>query len=167
MSEIFVKGSDKLAFYGITTSETTTYHRMKGFDSLGVSKNPIEYSRRYVDETSERSDVVGYSPSMDFGFDQIKGNAVHEDLIDIIDNEKLGSAAVCKILNVDLTDEATALSGNFAARLRTFSVIADSEEREEMYKYSGTFKANGETTTGTATTTDGWLTCTFVADDAE
>lgn len=163
MNEVFVKGTEKLAFYGIKSGDTVTFHRMKGFETLGVSKNPIEYNRKYIDEEFERSDVVGYSPSMDFGFDQIKDDAVHEDIADIIDNEKTGSAAVRPILVVDLTTEATP-AGSFVARQRDFSVIADSEERAELYKYSGNLKVAGESVLGKATSTDGWQTCTFTAD---
>lgn len=43
-----------------------TYTRMTGFTSMSESKNSTEYSRQYVDEASERSDVVGYSPSNDY-----------------------------------------------------------------------------------------------------
>lgn len=163
MNEVFVKGTEKLAFYGVKSGESVTYHRMKGFDSLDVSKNPIEYSRKYVDEDFERSDVTGYSPSMDFSFDQIKDDAAHIDIANIIDNELTGSAAVRSIVIVDLSSEATT-QGSFIARKRDFSVIADSEERAELFKYGGTFRTAGETVIGTATSTDGWQTCTFTAD---
>lgn len=163
MNEVFVKKTEKLAFYGIKSGDNVTYHRLKGFDSLDVSKNPIDYSRQYIDEEFERSDVVGYSPSMDFGFDQIKDDAVHEDIVNIFDNELVGSAAVRPILIVDLSEELTP-TGTFAARKREFSVVADAEERSDLYKYSGSFKTAGASVTGKATSTDGWQTCTFTED---
>ena len=35
------------------------------------NKNPKEYARQYVDSPSEDTDVVGYSPSIDYSFDRI------------------------------------------------------------------------------------------------
>ena len=36
-------------------------------------------------------------------------------------------------------------------------------DRTDALIYKGSFKAAGEITKGTATTTDGWKTCTFTA----
>ena len=59
------KRSDIVAFYGIED----TFHRMRGFTEGSISKNPKEYSRQYIDEDGEQTDVVGYSPSMSYAFD--------------------------------------------------------------------------------------------------
>lgn len=48
----------RVAFMGTGGS---TFSRMTGFTSLSDGKNAIEYTRQYVDEAAERSDVVGYS----------------------------------------------------------------------------------------------------------
>lgn len=60
-----VQRHKKVAFYGVpTTSNGTTtivYTRMPKFTQLTTNKNPIEYSRQYVDEPFQESDVVGYS----------------------------------------------------------------------------------------------------------
>lgn len=58
----------RVAFMDVT-GDGKTYTRMTGFTSLSDGKNSTEYSRQYVDEASERSDVVGYAPSMDYEFD--------------------------------------------------------------------------------------------------
>lgn len=157
-----LKRSDKLAFYGVPSEGGEyTYHRMKGFTSLSTSKNPKEYSRQYVDEDSERTDVVGYSPSLSFNFDRAKDNAVHDDIIGIYDGEKLGADAVRPIVIVDITET----EGN--AVCRTFSIIPDSEgDGTDAYTYSGTFRAAGEKQLGTATSEDGWKTITFTSDAA-
>ena len=59
------------------------------------------------------------------------------------------------------------LSSNlYAAMLNagTWSVIPDTEgDGTDALIYKGSFKAAGEITKGTATTTDGWKTCTFTA----
>ena len=165
MSNTLVKRSDKVAFYGIKAEQgnTYTYHRMQGFTDMSTSKNPIEYSRQYVDEDFEQADVVGYSPSIAYGFDQFAGNAVHEDIAKISDDELLGSAAIRPIVLVDLTKA----SGVNAVK-RDFAVIPDSEgDSTDAYTYSGNLKVKGDKIKGTATSADGWQTITFAEEGAE
>ena len=160
-----MKRSDKVAFYGIKATEgnTYTYHRMQGFTDMSTSKNPIEYSRQYVDEDFEQADVVGYSPSIAYGFDQFAGNAVHEDIAKISDDELLGTDAIRPIVLVDLTKA----SGVNAVK-RDFAVIPDSEgDSTDAYTYSGNLKVKGDKIKGTATSADGWQTITFTEEGAE
>lgn len=159
----FVKGVEKLAFWGVKDSSTTKYYRMKGFDDLSKSMNPNEYSRKYVDEEFERTDVTGYAPSIAFSIDQIKEDPVHDDIAAISENEVIGSAAVREIIIVDFTQAGTP-EGTFNAVKREFSVIMDSESPvEELYKYTGKLRANGGIIKGTATSDDEWQTLTFTA----
>ncbi len=160
MSEI-IKRCKKLAFFGVpaeNSGETGyTFYRMKGFDEISTAKNPKEYSRQYVDEEFEQTDVVGYTPSISFGFDRFSDDAVHSDIIGIFDEEKVGADAVRPIIMVDLAD-----SENSAIK-RDFAVIAESEGNGlETYKYSGTFRVKGEKVMGKAQSDDNWQTCTFV-----
>ena len=160
-----VRREDKVSFMGITSGETTTNHRMKNFTDMSISKNTVEYTRRYVDESAERTDVTGYSDSIAYGFDQDTTSAVHKHIAEIGDNELTGDAAVVPIIIVDMTQEIVATPGSYKAKSRNFTVVPDSEgDSTDAYTYSGTLKANGETTFGKATTTDGWKTCTFTAD---
>ena len=160
MSEI-VKRYKKLAFYGVPAvgddgAEGYTFYRMKGFDEISTAKNPKEYSRQYVDEEFEQTDVVGYTPSITFGFDRFSGDEVHSDIIAIFDGEKVGADAVRPIIMVDMADE------NASAIKRDFAVIAENEGSGlEAYKYSGTFRVKGDKIFGTAASDDGWQTCTF------
>ena len=164
MRNTLVKRSDKVAFYGIKAAEgdTYTYHRMQGFTDMSTSKNPIEYSRQYVDEDFEQADVVGYSPSIAYGFDQFTGNAVHEDIVRISDDELLGTEAVRPIVMVDMSKtEDNAVK-------RDFAVIPDSEgDSTDAYTYSGNLKVKGDKIKGTATSADGWQTITFTEEGAE
>ena len=155
--------SDKVAFYGVTVDSTTTYHRMSGFTEMSVSKNAKEYSRQYVDEAFEQTDVTGYSPSISYAFDQYSDNAVHTDLAAVADNEKVGSAAVREIIIVDMTAAGTA-AGSQKAQKRSFAVVPDAEGGSaDAYTYSGTFRAKSTVVMGTATSADGWETVTFTA----
>ena len=150
------KRSDKVAF--LEVDEVLT--RMEGFTTFSQSKNPTEYSRRYVDQDFENTDVTGYSPQIGFGFDQYEGNDVHDLIVDILDNEKLGNDAIVTICVVDVTD-GTAIK-------REWTVVGDSEgDSMDAYTYSGNFRVKGEKVFGTATSEDNWATCIFVPKNEE
>ena len=143
-----------------------TFTRMTGFTSLGDSKEAKEYSRQYVDEQTERTDVVGYAAGIGYEFDRHTNNEVHIALAEVADDEVVGTDAQKKILVVDLF-EADATDTTAPARLRTYSVIPDSSgDSTDALTYGGTFKAASEITKGTATTADKWQTCTFVAKES-
>ena len=145
-----VKRSDKKAFYGIPGENETVFSRMKHFTELSISKNPKEYSRKYVDEDQERTDVVGYSPSMSYSFDDFAGDPVLEDIVAITNNETLGTDAQREIIQVDFSKPVA--DGKYEAVKRTFSVIANNEgSGTDNYTYSGTFKCVGSKVHGTAT----------------
>lgn len=142
-----VNRSDKVAFWKVGD----TYHRMKGFTEFSGSKNPIEYSRKYVDEQFEQTDVTGYSPSWSFAFDDYTNDPVLTDIKDLFDNEKIGTDAVREIVFVDFST----LNGTTCdATKRSFSVIADSEgDGDNAYTYGGTLKVKSSMEKGTATIT--------------
>ncbi len=150
-----IKRSDKKMFYGIpgTGGTTATFTRMHYFTELSTSKNPVEYSRQYVDEAMERTDVTGYSPSISFNFDDYAGDAVLEDIVAIINEEKLGTDAQRDLILVDFSKK---VDGGYYAVKRTFAVIADSEgDGSEAYTYGGNFKVTGAPVTGVATIATG------------
>lgn len=161
-----VKRSDKVAFLEvppITGEGKGVFYRMKGFKSLSKKRNPKEYTRQYVDEAFETTDIVGISISQDFEFDQVKDSPLHDYLVDIIESEKLGSDAIVNIVQVDFT-KTTSVEGEFPAVKRGFALIADSDgDGVEAYTYTGSFKVAGSRIEGKATTDDGWQTCTFTA----
>lgn len=153
-----LKRSDKLAFYEIDGN----YYRMRGFTDFSVSKNPTEYTRKYVDEQSERNDVVGYNPSITFAFDRFSDDMVHSDMVAIADSEAVGADAIRSIVIVDTSKE---MDNGFYAQKRNFAVIPDSEGNDsDTYTYSGSLKANGAIVTGYAHSDDEWQTITFVAE---
>lgn len=153
MSRNLVKRSDKKAFWGIPAAEsngTPTFTRMKGFTELSGSKNPTEYSRQYVDETFESTDVTGYSPSWGFTFDEFTGDLVLEDIVSILDGEIVGTAAQRDIVFVNFTKPVT--GGGYEAVKRTFAIIGDSEgDSTDAYTYSGNLRVVGEAECGVAT----------------
>lgn len=153
-----VKRSDKLAFMDVSS----IYKRMTGFTTLTTNKNAKEYTRQYVDEDFENTDVTGYSPSIDFTFDQYTENDVHEALVALINADTTGTSAVVTILVVDKSDEVSA--GIYNAWTRTYSVIGNTEgDSMDAYTYSGTLKVKGSRITGTATLDTDELIATFTA----
>lgn len=155
--DIIAKRSDKVAFMSLAANPDT-YIRMRGFTEFSQNKNPVEYSRRYVDEKTERNDVVAYAPSISYSFDKFSNDAVHIELVNIADSELVGADAIKNVVTVDMSadgDEKPAIC-------REWTVIPDSEGNDaDAYTYSGTLKANGEGVLGTAVSSDGWRTCTF------
>lgn len=150
----------RVAFMNVGTKTAPKYVRMQGFTSMSDGKNASEYSRRYVDEATERSDVTGYAAQVDFEFDRYSPFVVHEKLADIIDNEKLGSETHVEIVVVDLFKGDT--TSGFAAKYREYSVIPDSVgDGTDALIYSGTLKAIGSAKDGTAKSSDDWATLTF------
>ena len=152
---------EKVAFYGVPGESGVTYHRMTGFTEMSVSKNPKEYSRQYVDEAFEQTDVTGYSPAIAYAFDQYSDNVVHKDLAALADNETMGSDAVRQIVIVDMT-QAGKTAGSQKACRRSYAVVPDGEGgSSDAYTYSGSFKAKSSAVWGEAATEDEWETLTF------
>lgn len=155
-----IKRCEKLAFMGIKENNATVYKRMTNFTELSVSKNPKEYSRRYIDEEAERNAVVSYSPAISYKLDYEPANAVHSEIAKIADREITGDGAVKEIIIVDLSSDDG--HGVCSAVKRAFSVIPSSEgDDAETYTLSGSFKASGEIKFGTATSADSWQTISF------
>lgn len=153
-----VKRSDKLAFMQVSGE----YKRMTGFTALTTNKNPKEYTRQYVDEDFENTDVTGYSPSIDFTFDQYTENAVHDALVSLLNEEQLGTAAVVSLLVVDKADEVT--TGVYNAIQRDYAVIGGTEgDSMDAYTYTGTFKVKGTKVEGTATLNADETVATFTS----
>lgn len=157
-----VNRHEKVAFYGVVQEDTVVYHRMSGFTKMDTQSNPVEYSRRYVDESFEQTDVVAFSPSISFTFDRYNGNPVHDDIVAIADTEALGTDAVRSIVVVDLSTES---EGSCSAVKRDFAVVVDKEgDTTDAYTLSGSFYTKGEKVFGTAVLADDGQTLTFTED---
>lgn len=158
-----VMRTGKLAFYKCLGE--SFYRRMEGFTELSNSKGTKEYTRQYVDEDFERTDVSGYSPEISYAFDRYKANEVLDDIIYITENELIGQAMVRDFVILDMT---TAVSNNGTTwtaegKMRRWAVIPDTDgDTTDCMTYSGTFKCRGEMVDVRATTTDDWQTITVV-----
>lgn len=152
----------KVAFLGIVETSTEKFHRMRKFTAFSKSSNPKEYSRQYVDEAFEQTDVVGFSPSISYTFDLYTNTPVYKEIVSITDGELLGSEAVRNVVIVDLSQPAGETAGQFVAWKKPYSVIPDTEgDSTDAYTYSGTLRTAGESVKGYATSDDNWETLTF------
>lgn len=158
-----VRRSQRVAFMNTDkTGSAPKFERMTGFTTLTNSKEPKEYSRQYVDEDAERSDVVGYAPSTEFSYDRHTNTPVHDRLSEIHDDELLGNDAHVEIVTVDLFTADS--KKRCKATKRTYAVIPDTDgDGTDAMIYSGTFKSVSEIETGYATTDDNWKTITYTA----
>ena len=152
-----VQRAKKVAYANTGTSAAPVWTRMRGFTNLSKSKNPIEYSRQYVDEFFETTDATGMSESMEFEMDQYTNDAVHAKIVDIFDKEKVGDDANLEIMVVDYSAAGAGTNRTeYPALRRTYGVIPDAEgDGTESYKYSGSFKAKTSVSVVTAVATDG------------
>jgi hypothetical protein len=114
----------------------------EGFSSFAEAKNPKEYTRQYVHEKSERSDVVGYAPSISYSADMYSGDPCVERVAKAADEEQVGNDAHVDIVTVNLWENV--------AFKRTYAIIPDGKgDGTEALIYTGTLKAVGEVAKGT------------------
>lgn len=164
-----VKRSEKVAFMEIIDeNKASTFELMEGFTDMAFSKNPKEYSRGYVDEDTDRTDLTGYAESISYTLDRYKGQAAAEEIVKITEEELTGSDALRRIIVVDKT--TTTGHGNgilrAQARIRAYAVVPDSNGgSRDCMTYSGNFKSHGEKENIMVTTSDNWQTVSIVTNE--
>lgn len=145
-----VSRSELRSYMNTGSAETPKYELIgEGFTNLAESKNAIEYSRHYIHEKSERTDVTGYAPSLDYSVDTYTNNAVIKKIKDITDKELIGSDAQVDIVNVEMFSDGEVDETACVAYKRTYSVIPGGKgDGTEALIYTGTFKAVGDIVPG-------------------
>ena len=155
-----VQRHQRLAFMNTGTPEAPEFTRMTKFTSMTNNKNPKEYARQYVDCIAEDTDVVGYSPSIDYSFDRHTNTPVHDKIAQIHDGELTGSDTLVEILVVDLFTAKE--DGVCEARKRTYAVIPSADgDGPDALVYAGSFKSKSEVVVGTAKLDETEQTATF------
>lgn len=168
----FVQRADYLPFLECIDSDgVSTFHRMEGFTDFGESKNPKEITSAYVDETTERTNIIGYSSSFGYTFEQYLGQPTQEEIIKIEEGELIGKDAVRRVIVVNMNTVTGLGSGALTAtaRIRPYTIIPDSSASNQgCMTHSGNFKSNGEKEEiqVTAENSD-WLTVTIRSGGAE
>lgn len=142
--------ADIVNFMGLTLN-ASVFQRMKGFTDGGKSLNASTYDRRYIDEKTERSDVTSYATEIAYAFDRMYGNAVHNVIAKVHDDEIVGFSI--PIITVNFNEP---VGDGYRAKMRVWSVVPDSDgDSTDAYTYSGAFKANGSIIEGVATIVEG------------
>lgn len=142
-----------LAHYMDTSATTTpSYSRIgEGFTDFTESKNAQEYTRQYIDEQTQTTDVVGYSPSIAYSADIYSDDPVCQKIVEITDGELVGEAAQVIIVTADestISSTVTTCTGY----KRTYSVIPDQKgSGVQQLVYTGTLRAVGDQVVGTWT----------------
>jgi hypothetical protein len=137
------KRSEKLAFLEVKLGDKVTgYCRLEGFTTQTFNANAKEFTRQYVDEDTERTDVTGYSESVNYNFDQYIGQPALSEIVKITENELTGTDAVRNILLVDMTSNTS--GGQYEATLRAYAIVPSSNgDTTDCMTYSGDFKSRG------------------------
>ena len=139
------KRSEKLAFMEVKIGSKSSYCRLEGFTTQAFNANASEYNRQYVDEDTERTDVKGYSESINYNFDQYIGHPALSEIVKITENELTGTDAVRNILTVDMTSSTS--GGQYVATLRAYAIVPSSNgDTTDCMTYSGDFKSRGAKT---------------------
>ena len=126
----------------------TFYEIGEGFTDFTENKNPKEYSRRYIHESTERTDLVGFAPSVTYAFDVCDSDPVQEHLMEMTMSETVGEDARVTIVTAFLYRSGTK-DGRFAAVQRDYTVCpARVGSGTEALICSGTLKACGEAVRG-------------------
>lgn len=118
----------------------------EGFTTFPESKNPKEYTRKYINYKTEKTDVIGYSPSIAYSCECIEGEPVIAEIINITDNELLGNDTHRDIVSVNCWSES---GGVCEATKRTYAIIPDTKgDGTDALVYSGTMKAVSDIVVG-------------------
>lgn len=141
------------AYMSIGSVSSTVFNLIgEGFTQFSESKNPKEYSRKYVHERTERTDVTGYAPSVAYSADIYTEDTVLQEFIKISDEELVGTSAQRSIISVNLFEPAGS-ANTFVAYKRTYAIIPDSKgDGDDALIYTGNIKAVGDSVKGTFNT---------------
>lgn len=147
------------------------YYRLYGFTELSETANPQEYTRKYIDEARERTDIVGMTKTSSFNLDYHEGDLVHADIKNMYDKELTGTNTEREFIAVELFKDvkytekavlgARETKTGKRAILRKYTVIISDSGGEEAVTFAGSFNVSGDRIEGIAISDDGWQTCTF------
>lgn len=129
-------------------SPEKAYHLIgEGFTAFPISLNPKEYTRKYVNYKTEKSDVIGYAPSISYSCDCVSDDPVVQDIVALTDAEALGTETHRNVVTVNVWEEA---EGECPAFMRTYAVIpAGKGDGTDALVYTGTMKAVSDQVKGT------------------
>ena len=120
----------------------------EGFTDFTENKNPKEYSRQYIHESAERTDLVGFAPSVTYAFDVFDADAVQAALMEIMLSEAVGDAAAVTVVTAFLHKKT---EGNRVEAIKREYTVCPAKlgTGTDALICSGTLKARGDAQRGT------------------
>lgn len=158
-----VKRAELQSYMDVSATSTAQLELIgEGFTSLTETKNAKEYSRQYIHEYTERTDVVGYAPTLAYSVDAHTNNNVIAKIQKVTDEELTGSDAQVNIVSVN-TFDTTGSGENVVctAYRRKYAIIPDGKgDGTDALIYTGSFRAVGDIEKGTFNPTTKAFTAT-------
>ncbi len=135
---------------GTGGATTETFNLIgEGFTSFPENKNPKEYSRKYVNYKTEKTDVIGYAPSIEYSADCISDDPVVQEIVKIHDGELVGNDTHRNVITVNRWEES---DGVCPAYKRAYAIIPGNKgDGTDALVYTGAMKAVGDIIPGTFT----------------
>lgn len=119
----------------------------EGFTVLSESKNPKLYTRKYSEDETEQTDVIGYAPSISYTCDAIEGEPVVAKIIAVTDNEMVGEKAKVDIVSVNLWQNLW--DDVYYAYKRTYTIVPGVKgSGTGAMTYTGTLNSSGDVVKG-------------------
>lgn len=116
----------------------------EGFTNLAESKNPTEYSRKYIHERTQRNDVTGYSSAFEYSTDGYTNDPVVLEIMAITDQELIGTDTRRTIYCVNSWEKGNA-EGSCVAYKREYAIIPGGKaDGTDALIYTGSLKACGD-----------------------
>ncbi len=170
----FMKPQNTTATRTETANQEDKFYLLYGFTELNESANPQEYSRKYINEPRERTDVIGMTKVNSFNFDYYEGDPVHADIKNIYDQELTGSETEREFVVVEMykdieftinTENTESKTGEKKQGKKAFSrkstIIISDRAGEEAITYSGSINVSSDKVDGVVISEDNWETCKF------
>lgn len=136
---------------GTGQNSATTFSLIgEGFTSFPEKKNPQTYTRKYISYKTEKTDVIGYSPSIEYSCDCITDDPVVQEIVKIHEGELVGTETHRDVVSVNLWEKDEVGITSYKAYKRTFAIIPDQKgDGTNALIYTGTFKAVSDIVEGT------------------
>ncbi len=121
----------------------------EGFTEFTENKNPREYTRQYINEAVERTDIVGFASAVTYAFDVYEDDPVCDKLLNLTLSEAVGADAVVRIITAFLYKES-GTAGRVEAIRRDYAVCPSKlGSGTEALICAGNLRACGEIVHGT------------------
>ncbi|MGL5718018.1 MAG: hypothetical protein ACRCX2_33755 [Paraclostridium sp.] len=150
-------------YLNVSTTGTEKYVLMgAGFTELNESPGAQTQSKRYINNASSSTSIVGYEWSTSFNTDQIRDEEAVEFICNIGENLLTGSDAEAEYVIVDLDKKEGSVYS--ARKIKVAIEVADFEDNDGEMGASGTLLGVSQMVKGTFNVTTNSFTSTDVLD---